>query len=231
MTDDEAETENEAIANGASVEHFVEGPPGLGAWLSQSQDEHNGYSRLEWNESCGSRRRMCRSLHAERVQDLIDIVSLSIHSEYQLHESVPPKKIFNATVQEDVRDGRAPRFSLHKLYTGVRGVFGQSSCHQNPTELFSCHLIQTDFIETRDFDAHIPHHDLLQVVLDDAQEQEERRIFPGSALCAEVGVLPIGEHAVTRFYTVGTVTGRRANDFSEFLTHSAAARAWLTPKV
>lgn len=44
----------------------------------------------------------------------------------------------------------------------------------------------------------------------------QRTVFPGSAISAEVGVVPVGETAVTHFYVIGTVTGRRGNELSMF---------------
>lgn len=54
----------------------------------------------------------------------------------------------------------------------------------------------------------------MRVLLQEPEVLAKRTVFPGSAICAEVGVVPLGETAVTHFYVVGTVTGRRSNEFS-----------------
>lgn len=55
MADEDRQLQNRGPT--ASVAQAVEGPPGLGAWLGQTQS-NAGHSRLEWQESCGSREGM-----------------------------------------------------------------------------------------------------------------------------------------------------------------------------
>lgn len=52
MTDEDSNSEYRGST--AAAARAIEGPPGLGAWLGQTQSDA-GHSRLEWQESCGSR--------------------------------------------------------------------------------------------------------------------------------------------------------------------------------
>jgi hypothetical protein len=134
-------------------------------------------------------------------------------TEHKLHEAASARKIYNATVEEDVRTENQPLFSLSSLYSTVRlsQVINQRTC------IATNHLLlQARYIDNRHFDAFVPHDTLLSAVVEDVHHLKTSLSFPGSSVCADWGIVPIGSHATNRFYVVGAVTGRRANEFSVY---------------
>lgn len=75
--------------------------------------------------------------------------------------------------------------------------------------------MQADFIDRRNFDSFIPHDVLLEASLQEAHVSPRSSVFPGTSVCAETGVVPIGPTATSHFHVVGTVTGRRANELRQ----------------